>query len=223
MTPTDLREMIAATIRVLRDSNRTEDVHRVEEISGRARVAELVAQAHAGDRELAALLRERPEIDREHVDFDALHRLGPETLGGAYVRHLERNGLELYTVETSDEFIDDDEARYLIHRYRQTHDIWHVLFGVGVAGHEEVLIHAFAYGQVGLPVSAMIMLLGGLKHMVLERRWLALRRGLWEAYWSGRRAKPLLTIRWEELWDRPVAELRRSLGIRPATPAFVSG
>lgn len=222
MNVAELREMIAATARVLRDSNRTEDVHRVEEITGRGQVEALLAGA-GRDLGLAALLRERPEIDRTTVDFEALRRLGPETLGGAYVRHLDDNRLEVYETPTSAEFIADADARYLIHRYRQTHDLWHVLLGVGVRGHEEVLIHAFAYGQVGLPVSAMIMALGGIKHLVLERRWLALRRGLWAAYASGRGAAPLLGVRWEDLWGESVAALRRRFRVRPLDPAVVAG
>ncbi|MEZ4450530.1 MAG: Coq4 family protein [Nannocystaceae bacterium] len=218
----DAREVLAATLRVLRDSTRTEDIHRVEEITGRARVAELVGSARAGDPSIADLLRDRPVFDATTVDFEALRRLPAESLGGAYVRHLDDHGIEVHAAETSDEFIADADARYLIYRYRQTHDVWHVLVGVGIAGHEEVLIHAFAYGQVRLPVSAMIMALGGVKHLVLEGRWLALRRGLLAAYRSGRDADPLLGVRWEALWDRDLDEVRRRFGVRPLPPAITS-
>lgn len=223
ITPHELRELIAATLRVLRDSTRTEDLHRVSEIVSRGRYTALVERARAGDPELAALLRDRPVLDERAVDVDRLRRLGADTLGGAYVRHLEGHGLELYTTPTSAEFIADPDVRYLMQRFRQTHDIWHVLVGLGIAGHEEVLLHAFAFGQLRLPNSAMIVVLGGLKHLVLERRWLALRRGLRQAYESGRRAAPLLAVRWEVLWERPLAELRRTLAIRPCDPAVVAG
>src|SRR5688572_13931947 len=40
-----------------------------------------------------ALFAERPRIDREHVDFDALRRLPDGTLGREYARFLDDNGI----------------------------------------------------------------------------------------------------------------------------------
>ena len=112
---------------------------------------------------------------------------------------------------------------YLMRRFRQTHDVWHALLGLGVQGHEEVIIHAFSYGQLRLPVSAMVMFFGSIKHIVLERRWGALRHALREAYDIGRRAQPLLPVYWERIWDQPLAEVRAPYSIRPCTPAHVHG
>ena len=213
----ELRAIVHSTLRALADSTRLEDVHRVEDIVSRDRFTVLAAAATT-DEALAALLRERPELEILVIDdaspdgtgaiadalaaadprISVLHRAGKEGLGRAYVDHLERNNLELYTTQTSDEFIDDPDVRYLIHRYRQAHDVWHVLLGLGVRGHEEVLVHAFTYGHLRIPISAMIITLGGIKHLVLERRWQALRRGLWENYTVGRDAAPLLSIHWEQ-------------------------
>ena len=157
------------------------------------------------------------------MDLDVLRQLPPETLGGAYARHLDRYRLEMFADETPEDHIDDPDVRYLIQRYRQVHDIWHVLLGLGTRGHEEVLVHAFVLGHLGLPVSAMIVLLGGLKHIVFERRWAALRHAVREAFDSGRDAEPLLLVQWENLWSEPVDGLRQRYGIRPSTPAWVEG
>ena len=213
MTPQELLLVAGATARVLRDSNRLSDIHLVADIIGRQRFTELLADARVeGEPEL---MRTRPEIDEREVDFDALRRLPPDTLGGAYIRHLDRNELEIYTDPTSHRFIDDPDVRYLIHRYRQTHDIWHVLVGLGTRGHEEVLLHAFIYGLIRLPNSAMIVILGGLKHLVLERRWHALRTGLLDAYRHGKAARPLLMVRWEDHWADPLDDVRRRYDIAP--------
>jgi ubiquinone biosynthesis protein COQ4 len=93
--------------------------------------------------------------------------------------------------------------------------VWHALLGIGITGHEEVLIHWFSYGQLRLPVSAMIMLLGSTKHLVLERRWRALRRSTLEAYRAGRDAAPLLPVYWEDLWEEPLDRVRAVCGVRP--------
>jgi len=221
MTPRELLTVIGATVRVLKDSNRTSDIHIVADITSRARFATLLRDEHKrGDG--VALLNRKPEINQSTVDFEALRALPADSLGGAYVRHLERYQLDIFVDPVSDEFIDDADVRYLIHRYRQTHDIWHVLMGLGVEGHEEVLVHAFTLGMLGLPVSAMIVVFGSVKHIVLERRWTTLRRGVLEAFRSGRRAAPLVTVEWETMWDRPLDEVRRLHGINPCNPAYVT-
>lgn len=221
-TPREAWLVLGATARVLRDSNRITDIHLVADITSRERFAALLRKQRAGGKE-PEILAARPEIDDTTVDFAALRQLPETTLGGAYVRHLDRNALSIYTGATSRKFVHDADVRYLIHRYRQTHDIWHVLVGVGTKGHEEVLLHAFTLGLMGLPVSAMIVALGTVKHIVLERRWRALRHGLREAFANGRAAAPLVTVRWESLWDRPLESVREQFAIRPCSPAFVSG
>ncbi|MEP6866355.1 MAG: Coq4 family protein, partial [Deltaproteobacteria bacterium] len=112
-------------------------------------------------------------------------------------------------------YIDDPDMAYLMRRFRQTHDVWHALLGLGVAGHEEVIIHWFAFGQLRLPVSAMVMVLGGLKHLVLERRWGALRHSAMEAYRAGRDAAPLLPVIWEDRWTDDLDAVRGDVRIRP--------
>ncbi len=200
--------MLGAIVRVLRDSTRTADIHLVSEITSRRRFTALLERESD-----AALLRERPEIGPGHVDLEHLRQLPPDTLGGAYARHLERFGLDIYLDPTSDAHIADADVRYLVHRYRQTHDIWHALLGLGVQGYEEVLVHAFTLGLLGLPVSGLIVALGSIKHIVLEGRWGVLRHGLRKAYRSGRRSAPLLMVRWEQHWAEPLDQVRRRYSV----------
>lgn len=199
--------VVRSIVRVLGDSTRIDDIHRVADITGRGRFAELLQQLRAGGVE-PELMQQRPELDHAHVDFEALRELPAHTLGGAYVRHLDDNGLEIYTGPPSSEYLFDPDVRYLVHRYRQVHDIWHVLLGLGTEPHEEVLLHAFVLGHLGLPNSALVVLLGSIKHMVLERRWSTLFHDLRQAFAVGREAEPLLLVRWERRWAEPLAELR---------------
>ena len=111
--------------------------------------------------------------------------------------------------------VDDPEIAYLMRRFRQTHDVWHALVDLGTAGHEEVILHAFSWGQLRLPVSAMVVIFGGLKHIVLEARWEALRHTLGEAYRHGRDALPLLPVYWERLWEEPLEAVRARYRVVP--------
>ncbi len=214
----ELLLVLGATGRVLRDSDRIDDIHLVADITSRERFRTLLARSATSPR--ADILVRQPEINDDTVDFGHLAALPADTLGGAFARHLQRHALEIYTKPTSDRFIDDPDIRYLVHRYRQTHDIWHVLVGLGTQGHEEVLLHGFIYGQLRLPVSALILLFGTAKHIIAERRWGALRHGLRAAYRSGRAASPLLLVEWESRWEQPLPELRQELGIVPLSESF---
>ncbi len=203
-----------AIVRVLGDSTKTHEIHRVEEITGRPRyrrvLAEL-AQTDEGRRILAA----RPELSSEQVDYDALRALPATTLGGAYVRHLDRNHITADYQAAATKHVDDPDMAYLMRRFRQTHDVWHALLGLGITGHEEVIIHWFSFGQLQLPVSALIMVFGTLKHLVGERRWGAFRHSLLEAYRAGRDAAPLLGVVWEDLWTEPLDFVRARYGVHP--------
>ena len=202
-----------AVVRVMADSTKTHEIHRVEEITGRPRYRRLLKEM-AATTEGQRLLAERPELSSDHVDYDYLRSLPETTLGGAYARHLDRNGLSADYQAAATRHVDDPDMAYLMRRFRQTHDVWHVLMGIGITGHEEVLTHWFTWGQLRLPVSAMIMFFGSLKHFVAERRWGIVRHGAIEAYRSGRDAAPLLGVYWEDLWEKPLADVRRAYGIK---------
>jgi ubiquinone biosynthesis protein COQ4 len=203
-----------AIVRVLGDSTKTHEIHRVEEITGRPRLRRLLAELNATP-EGQRLLRERPELSSERVDFAQLRALPARTFGGAYVRHLDDNGITADYQAAATRHVEDPDLAYLMRRFRQTHDIWHALLGLGIAGHEEVIIHAFSYGQLRLPVSALIMLFGSVKHLVLERRWAALRHSMREAYSAGRDAEPLMPVYWEDLWQDALDDVRDRYRVRP--------
>ena len=203
-----------AVVRVLGDSNLTHEIHRVEEITGRPAYRRLLAELRA-DPEGQRLLRERPELSSELVDYDALRRMPETTLGGAYVRHLDNNGITADYQAAGTRHVEDPDMAYLMRRFRQTHDVWHALLDLGITGHEEVVIHAFSWGQMRLPVSAMVVAFGSMKHIVLEGRWGALRHSLREAYEVGRDAEPLIKVIWEDQWAEPLEGVRARYNVRP--------
>ena len=209
-----------ATAITLRDSERTDQIHVVEELTSRGRMAALLAK-HAGDPELQDLLRNQPELRSDQVDYDQLRALPADTLGGRYVRHLDDNGITADYQAAPSPHVEDPILGYLVRRFRQTHDVWHALIELGTAPHEEVIIHAFSWGQLRLPVSAMVLFFGTLKHLVLERRWGALRGALREAYQHGLSAAPLMPVYWERLWEQPLDQVRARYRVQPCTRALV--
>lgn len=203
-----------AVVRVMADSGRTSEIHRVEEITGRPAYRRLLAQLRATP-EGRRLLADKPELSSERVDYAALRALPAYTLGAAYVRHLDGNMISADYQAARTRHVEDEDMAYLMRRFRQTHDVWHALLDLGITGHEEVVIHAFSWGQLRLPVSAMVVGFGTLKHLVLERRWGALRHSLREAYRVGAEARPLLPVVWEEQWAEPLEQVRTRYHVRP--------
>lgn len=156
------------------------------------------------------LLRERPSIDTKSVDFDRLRTLPETTLGGAYVRYLDARGLDPDLFQAPPGL--PEVPTYVSKRMRQVHDLWHVLTEYDTDVRGEVALQAFTYGQTNAP-SALLITIGGLL------RFGARDRSLWpmaiDGFRRGRAAEFLAPLWLEEMWDRPLDEIRRELGIRP--------
>lgn len=207
------RKVLGATLRVLRDSSRLLDIVEVEEITSQAQLAHLVQRGTFDTDEGRTLLRERPSLF--DIEPEAMRALPDGTLGREWVRFLDDNSLSLEDPRLPTPYTEDETCAYVLQRLRQSHDLWHVLLGLGTQGHEEVLVHAFALAQTGLPSSVAIVVFGAIKHMVLEGRWTTLRRDLWRAYQTGRRAQPLVAVHWERHLSEPLDDVRRSLHVTP--------
>ncbi len=92
MTPREAIRLTLATARTLADSERTSEIHVAEELTGR-HLYTGIRDRQFGSPEAQDLLRDRPELRSDQVDYSGLRRLPEKTLGSAYVRHLDRNGL----------------------------------------------------------------------------------------------------------------------------------
>jgi ubiquinone biosynthesis protein COQ4 len=216
----DLPRVLRSIAIVSADSERTEEIHVVEELTGARRFAR-ARRLFFDAGEARDLLRDRPELRSDQVDFPALRALPADTLGFAYVDHLDRNGLSADSQAAPTRFVDSEERAFLVRRFRQTHDVWHALTGLGISGHEEVILHAFSWGQLRLPVSALVVVFGSLKHGLLEGRFTAMRQVLVDAYRVGRAAKPLLPVYWERHWSEPLDRVRSDLHLAPFCAAEV--
>ncbi len=216
----ELRELVRVLVVMLSDSEQTEQLMGVEEILNRRRIAELLASDYFDSDDGRDLLRDRPILTSKTVDLDGLRALPAHTVGGAFVRHLDEHGLDLDLFDAPTPILaDEPDIAWVVMRNRQTHDIWHMLLGLGVQGYEEILVHAFCLGNTGVQQSLFIVLFGAIKHMVLEARWDALARGLRGAYDMGRRAAPMWSVYWERRWHEPVDEVRARLGVAPLSAA----
>jgi ubiquinone biosynthesis protein COQ4 len=155
------------------------------------------------------LFDERRSIDSTTIDLDALEALPPGTLGHSYARFLRDHEL------SSDLFqaplhTTNVEAAYVAKRFRQTHDLWHVLTGLAPDLAGEIQLLAFTHAQTRTPSTGIIVTVGTLR---LLRRGQNVALRVVRAYRAGRKAKRLGTFDWEACWSTPVAELRDRLRV----------
>jgi ubiquinone biosynthesis protein COQ4 len=201
-----------ALARLFRDPDDTEQVFVAGVNLGRHSILQVIERLHAvpsGQR----LVAERRSIDSQSVDLEALAALPEGTLGHEYATFLRSRDLtpDLFQAPGN---VRNAEVRYVVQRIRQTHDLWHVLTGYQTDVSGEVLLQAFAYAQLRVPLPFLIAFFGTLK--VASRRPSFVKEAL-GAFRRGAATSFLLPEIWEEVWNVPVNELRARLGISPFT------
>ena len=210
---------LVAFARLMRDPSRLGEVFELADGIDQVQpeVVQRMADAFRREEAGARALAERPRMGLP--DLEALGRLPEGTLGRVFAEHMRRNGLDPAALPQRE---SRDELEYVIAHLYETHDVWHAVtgFDTDVAG--ELGLQAFyvaqVEGQLGLILIAMGLLNSAQDPGAFEdraRRMDAVTRG-----WAmGRRARPLFGLRWQELWHRPMADLRAELGIEAGAVA----
>jgi ubiquinone biosynthesis protein COQ4 len=156
------------------------------------------------------LLREMPALDSTTLDLEALGRCAPGSLGRAYADHVRQWKLDTDIFRAPPGL--PEAIAYFAQRFRQCHDIWHVLTGYAPDVRGEILLQAFTHGQLGTPAPRLAAVVGAMRWAWVHP---ALPRDTYRAYRRGKSARFLLSIRWERLWDEPLRDLRARLELGP--------
>jgi len=160
------------------------------------------------------LLIAKPVISSDSIGLPRLRNLPAGTFGFHYARFLDEYGLSPDNREPV-RFVDDPELAYVMLRYRQVHDFWHVLSGLpSVSVASEVALKWLEMVQTGLPVCALSAFVGPLRLSSAERTQ------LWTAYvpWAlsaGRRSRNLMCVAYERHFDDDMDQLRLELNFQP--------
>jgi ubiquinone biosynthesis protein COQ4 len=162
------------------------------------------------------IMEERLSLEAGDVDLEALENMPEGTLGHELAVYYRENHIAPFS---TDQPLRND-IDYISKRYRETHDIYHLLTGYGTDVMGEMELQAFVRGNLGIRAPLMILPFG-----FLASRFGASIAGSTEnvepfaltEYVSAVRAAkkrgeslgPLIAIRFEDHWERPVEDLRR--------------
>jgi ubiquinone biosynthesis protein Coq4 len=149
-----------------------------------------------------------------HYVTDDLAQYAPGSLGYAYYRHLHDNGFDPNFVPIQK--VTDDFS-YFIRRMGQLHDIWHVITGFDTSIPGELGLQGFVAALVPDQQFPVSLISSGLVHTVMHNPALATPalEAIAQGWLNGQKAQPLLGVKWEEMWERPLDELRQEFNIIP--------
>lgn len=144
-------------------------------------------------------------------DLNRISKCKSGTLGRGYLDHLKKNNI---TPESLTPPPVKDDVSYVTAHIIETHDIWHTVTGFQTTVAGELGLAAFGAAQLPAQFD-YILLSGGILNTVIYKfgerieRMQAIADG-WE---MGRKAKPLFGVRWGEMWDESLHDVRKSLNI----------
>lgn len=175
--------------------------------------ASLVRQLK-GSEEGRRMLSERPSLQGKDLNLSALADLPQGSLGHEFARYFRDHKISPF--ETT--IVLNDDIDFIAKRYRETHDLLHVLTGYDTDVIGELELQAYALGNLGIRTAALILLVGTLGQLKNRQAGVELSsyaRRLWAAYRRGRASRQFLGFWFEHHWETPVATLRTRLCPRP--------
>lgn len=199
--------LLYSLIRLANDTNQVEHVLSVLEKLEQTEMLQKILDFARAQPGMEPILKERPLIGR--IDLDQLKSQPEGTLGREFAEHILRHKLDPNYFALT---MPADELHYVPARLRETHDLWHLATGIDMTPAGELALQGFYLAQVdgGLPgfIVTAGLLNGLLKHPTDMRNRL---ESLAKGWMLGKRAMPLLTVRWENEWQTPLSELRQRL------------
>lgn len=192
----------------VKNPNDTESVFDIADAMGRTEAQTAAVAYLKSIPEVAQIIAER--YITPVPDMKYLLSLPKDSLGYIYSSHMTEANFD---PEFYRKVVIEDDFTYIVLRMRQTHDIWHTVTGFGVDVLGEIGLQAFQLAQNRSPLAVMLMA-GAILHTIRASENLnALMQVIDRGYRMGLQAKPFLSQKWEEAWEKPLTEWRAQLGV----------
>lgn len=175
--------------------------------------------AHPVGRRLLAT-RPRPDLNARLGDRAALADMPDGSFGHSYLTYLGGAGMGAADYFLEAAALDEkalrlgwsDDHLWFVRHMANSHDLFHVLSGYDRDVTGEVGVIAFTAGQIPLlPLRLLLPFFATLR----PARPIAWLRFVRDAYRHGRRTPSLACVDYEAMLDRPLHEVRDTIGILP--------
>ncbi|MBW4667307.1 MAG: hypothetical protein KME60_07655 [Cyanomargarita calcarea GSE-NOS-MK-12-04C] len=144
-------------------------------------------------------------------DLAYLAKLPSGSLGRCFAEYIQQTGFDPNYYRA---LPITDDTNYILTRLRQTHDIWHLVTGLGSTVNAELGLQAFCLAQIRIPLPILLIAGGLLRTLFTHPEELGLLlEQIAIGYRMGAKAKPFLAQKWEQNWDKPLAQLREELNV----------
>ncbi|MBE9208625.1 hypothetical protein IQ244_19200 [Nostoc sp. LEGE 06077] len=209
----DFKVILKALVNLYRDPTNLDYVYDIEDGLHDSKAAKSSVNWLKTQSAIEQLIQER--YIAPHPDIEKLLQYPETSLGYAYASYIQKNGFDPGFYRP---IKVEDDISYLTLRMRQTHDIWHVVTGFKTDGLGEIGLKAFEMAQTRRNLAFVLVGVSLLGTLVKSPDQLPnLLEQITLGYKMGSTAKPLLTQKWEEHWDKPLSEWRDKLDIQPAS------
>lgn len=166
------------------------------------------------------ILQDRPLVTKENINIEALKVLPENTFGSAYASFLSKHGFDP-DARSEVRYIPNPDLAYVMTRYRQSHDFFHVMTELPPTIPGELALKYVELFQTGLPVCALSATSGSMMLGIQDRN-------LWQktylpwAIQVGKFGKRWMNVYWEEHFQKDLKEFRNELGILVAPTEDIS-
>eukprot|EP00924_Labyrinthula_sp_SR-Ha-C_P001581 maker-scaffold_18-snap-gene-2.64-mRNA-1 protein AED:0.00 eAED:0.00 QI:16/1/1/1/1/1/2/651/275 len=164
------------------------------------------------------LLREKPSLKLDAEKISQLSELPNCSFGRSVYDIMNCHGLTLGD-RAPVENLEDPELAYVMQRYRETHDLLHIILGIPFSVSGEVALKWFEFKQTGLPMTFLASLFGQTKVEKTKSNPLFGESCYYNNYalQQGSNSDLFLNIYFEECWNMDMQELRKEMGVVPCT------
>lgn len=165
------------------------------------------------------ILLDRPRVNLKSINFQNIKNFPDNSFGKSYYNFMTKYNI---TPDSRKEtrFISDSELSYVIQRYREVHDMWHVLFSLPINLFGELALKSVEFLQTGLPMPGLSALLGPLA-LNMNQKAVFLSKVLPWAIYNASRSVDLMSVYYEMHLKTDLNSFRRDLGITPFPSEFL--
>jgi ubiquinone biosynthesis protein COQ4 len=158
------------------------------------------------------ILQQRPRVDATTLNLSELSKLPSNTFGFHYAQFMNSHGFDPQD-RAAVRFVSDPDLAYVLQRYREAHDFWHVLCDVPIDVSGELALKWLEMLQTGQPMTAIASLFGPLRLSWAERARFRQHFIPWAIQCNRALNRALITVFYEKYMQMDIDEVRKLLGV----------